>query len=42
LLRTAKVGIGLSPELEDLVLELLRSIRADIARLDGKERRLGK
>jgi hypothetical protein len=29
-------GIGLSLEPENLVLELLRDIRADLARVDGK------
>jgi hypothetical protein len=29
-------GSGLSPEPENLVLELLRTIRADVARVDGK------
>ena len=34
LLRAAKVGIGLSPEPQSLVLELLRNIRADVARVE--------
>jgi hypothetical protein len=29
-------GVGLSPEPQSLVLELLRNIRADLARVDGK------
>ena len=38
LLRAAKVGIGLSPEPQSLVLELLRNIRADVARVEDNLR----
>ena len=34
--RAAEAGSGLSEEPESLVLELLRNIRADVARVDGK------